>query len=217
MKKTKISQIKLNDGQFDGLPKNPRFIKNKKFKELVQSINDYPEMLELRPIVVNEDMVVLWGNMRLKAAKEAGLLEVPVTIAKGLTLSQQKEFIIKDNVSFGEWDFDELFSGDWEKDLLGKWGMEELIKDDEDLDANEIEGKYNNDNAVYPLIPIYDEKYNAVIIVCETRTEFANVKSKLGIIGKRQSYKKKFLGETSIITAKELEENEENNSKPQEG
>lgn len=87
----KLSSIKGN-------PNNPRLIKDDKFQKLVKSIKDFPEMLELRPIVVNDDMVVLGGNMRLKACKEAGLKEIPIMKASDLTEEQQKEFIIKDNV-----------------------------------------------------------------------------------------------------------------------
>ena len=93
MQKVKISQVKEN-------PDNPRYIKDYKFEKLVKSIKEFPEMLELRPIVVNDEMVVLGGNMRLKACKEAGLKEVPIVKASNLTPDQQKEFIIKDNVSF---------------------------------------------------------------------------------------------------------------------
>lgn len=104
-------------------PDNPRIIKDDKFLKLVQSIKDFPEMLSLRPIVVNADMMVLGGNMRLKACKEAGLKEVPVMQAKDLTEAQQKEFIIKDNVGFGEWDFDALANG-WDAEDLDKWGLD---------------------------------------------------------------------------------------------
>ena len=87
-----ISTVKAN-------PNNPRLIKDDKFAKLVKSIRDFPQMLKIRPIVVNSDMVVLGGNMRLKACKEAGLKEVPIIIADDLTEEQQKEFLIKDNVS----------------------------------------------------------------------------------------------------------------------
>ena len=97
----KISQVKGN-------PNNPRIIKNDKFKKLVKSIQEFPEMLKLRPIVVDENMIVLGGNMRLKASKDAGLKEVWVEIAEGLTDEQKKEFIVKDNVGFGEWEWDKL-------------------------------------------------------------------------------------------------------------
>ena len=94
-----ISKIKGN-------PNNPRIIKNDKFQKLVQSIKDFPEMLELRPIVVDENMMVLGGNMRLKASKEAGLTEVWIDVATGLSEEQKQEFVVKDNVGFGEWDWD---------------------------------------------------------------------------------------------------------------
>ena len=100
MKLVKLSEVKIN-------PNNPRLIKDDNFKKLVQSIKDFPEMLNIRPIVVNQDMVILGGNMRFKACKEAGLKEVPV-IVTDLTEKQQKEFLIKDNVSGGEWDWDLL-------------------------------------------------------------------------------------------------------------
>ena len=92
--KLKINKIKSNVS-------NPRIIKEPKFKKLVQSIKDFPEMLELRPIVIDENNLILGGNMRYKACIEAGLKEVPVKIAKGLTVEQKQEFIVKDNVRFG--------------------------------------------------------------------------------------------------------------------
>jgi hypothetical protein len=112
----KISSIKLND-------KNPRLIKDDKFKKLVKSIQDFPEMLKIRPIVVNNDMVVLGGNMRLRACKEAGLKIVPIIKADDLTPEQQNEFVIKDNVGFGEWDWD-ILANEWDSELLGEWGLD---------------------------------------------------------------------------------------------
>jgi ParB-like chromosome segregation protein Spo0J len=138
--KVSISTVKAN-------PNNPRVIKDDKFRKLVQSIKDFPEMLEIRPIVVNQDMIVLGGNMRLKACKEAGLKEVPIIHADNLTEEQQREFIIKDNVSGGEWDW-ELLANEWDTELLDEWGLdvwkpeEEVdysILDDEDL-QDELQG-----------------------------------------------------------------------------
>jgi hypothetical protein len=111
-----IGRVKIN-------PNNPRIIKDEKFKKLVKSINDFPQMLEIRPIVVNDDMVVLGGNMRLKACKEAGLKEIPIIKASSLTEEQQKEFIIKDNVGFGEWDWSAVQS-DWHIEKLSEWGLD---------------------------------------------------------------------------------------------
>ena len=123
----KISDIKPN-------PNNPRQIKDDKFKKLVQSIKDFPEMLSLRPIVVNDEMVVLGGNMRLKACKEAGLKEVPIIKASELTEDQQREFIIKDNVGFGEWDWDSL-ANEWDAVELEAWGLD---LPGYDLDADKL-------------------------------------------------------------------------------
>jgi hypothetical protein len=111
----KISQVKSN-------PNNPRLIKNDKFKKLVKSVQDFPEMLELRPIVVDENMIVLGGNMRLKACQEAGLKEVWIEVAEGLTEEQKKEFIVKDNVGFGEWDWD-ILANEWDSVELDEWGL----------------------------------------------------------------------------------------------
>jgi len=102
---------------------NPRIIKDDKFKKLVQSIKDFPEMLEIRPIVVNNEMMILGGNMRLKAIQEIGLKEVPIIKAENLTEQQQREFLIKDNVGFGEWDWDAL-ANDWDPTELNEWGLD---------------------------------------------------------------------------------------------
>lgn len=116
IQKLKVSEIKLN-------PNNPRLIKDDKFTKLVQSIKDFPEMLDIRPIVVNSDMVILGGNMRFKACKEAGLKEVPIIVADNLTEEQQREFLIKDNTSGGEWDF-EMLANEWDVEQLEEWGLD---------------------------------------------------------------------------------------------
>jgi ParB-like chromosome segregation protein Spo0J len=112
----KISEIKPN-------PQNPRIIRDDKFKKLVQSIKDFPEMLDTREIVVNKDHVILGGNMRFKAAKEAGLKEVPVKIVDW-DEDKQREFIAKDNANLGEWDWDILANDGWEMEDLKEWGVD---------------------------------------------------------------------------------------------
>jgi DNA modification methylase len=121
-----VSQIKPN-------PNNPRLIKDEKFKKLVQSIKDFPDMLNKRPIVVNKDMIVLGGNMRLKACIEAGMKDVPVIVADW-SEEQQREFIIKDNVSGGEWDWD-ILANEWDAEQLTEWGLD--VPDIQQLDAEE--------------------------------------------------------------------------------
>lgn len=112
----RIQEIKPN-------PSNPRIIKDDKFKKLVESIKSFPQMLELRPIVIDENNIVLGGNMRLKACLEAGLQDVPVVRANDLTEEQKKEFIIKDNVGYGEWDWDDL-ANNWDVQDLTDWGLD---------------------------------------------------------------------------------------------
>jgi hypothetical protein len=128
----KISQVKSN-------PNNPRLIKNDKFKKLVKSVQDFPEMLELRPIVVDENMIVLGGNMRLKACKEAGLKEVWIEVAD-LTEQQKKEFTIKDNVGFGEWEWD-MLANEWEQTELEDWGLDGFPFDAEDTEEDKYTRK----------------------------------------------------------------------------
>jgi len=111
----KISDVKSN-------PNNPRLIKDDKFAKLVQSLKDFPEMANVRPIVVNQDFVVLGGNMRIKAMKEAGWKQVPIEVVDW-SEQQQKEFIIKDNVGFGEWEWDVL-ANEWDAEDLEKWGLD---------------------------------------------------------------------------------------------
>lgn len=104
-------------------PNNPRTIKDDKFKKLVKSIKEFPEMLDVRPIVVDENMVVLGGNMRLKACLSAGLKEVSIIKFSELSEDKKKEFVLKDNQSFGEWDNSLLST--WDKDMLLDSGFEE--------------------------------------------------------------------------------------------
>ena len=115
IKKVKITEVISN-------PNNPRLIKDDKFKKLVKSIQEFPDMLNVRPIVVNKDMVVLGGNMRLKAIKEAGIKEINVDIVDW-NEQQQKEFIVKDNVGYGEWDWDDL-ANNWDVEELSDWGLD---------------------------------------------------------------------------------------------
>jgi site-specific DNA-methyltransferase (adenine-specific) len=143
MKLVKISEVKPN-------PKNPRIIKDGKFQKLVKSIQEFPDMLNKRPLVVFTDVdnkyVVLGGNMRLKACKEIGIKEIPIIIADEWTEEQKNEFLIKDNVGFGEWDWDSL-ANEWDAEKLDEWGLDvpdfavtELEAEEDDYEIpNEIE------------------------------------------------------------------------------
>jgi hypothetical protein len=142
IKLVKISRIKSN-------AKNPRIINDEKYAKLLKSITEFPQMLEKRPLIcftdVDSKLVVLGGNMRLKASKELGLKELPVIIADDWTEEQKNEFIIKDNVGFGEWDWDDL-NAEWDVEQLEEWGLHvpnwsagvpENSMDDEDVDIME--------------------------------------------------------------------------------
>jgi hypothetical protein len=145
-----IDQVKPN-------PKNPRVIKNDKFKKLVNSIKEFPQMLKIRPIVVNEDMITLGGNMRLKACREAGLEHVYIIRANNLSLEQQDEFIIKDNVGYGEWDFD-LLQTEWDTKQLNEWGLDVGNKG-KNLDTAEEEAKRKlNEMFIAPPFSILDTR-----------------------------------------------------------
>jgi hypothetical protein len=128
IEKVKISKVKPN-------PNNPRVIRDAKFKKLVQSIKDFPEMLEIRPIVVDKNNMVLGGNMRLRACQKAGLTEVAIIKADQLTEEQQREFIIKDNIGFGEWDWDAL-ANTFDAEDLESWGMDLPYNDDDVIEMN---------------------------------------------------------------------------------
>ena len=151
-----ISEVKIN-------PNNPRFIKDDKFKKLVQSIKDFPEMMNIRPIVVNKEMIILGGNMRFKASIEAGLKEVPILITD-LTESQQKEFLIKDNVSGGDWDWD-MLANEWDLNDVTKWGLDLPIYPDEEKYTTKIESPIYEPKGIKPdEIDLYDlKKYNQLI------------------------------------------------------
>jgi hypothetical protein len=149
--KVKISQIVSNQ-------ENPRTIKDFKFQKLVKSIKEFPEMLEKRPIVVDENMVVLGGNMRLRACQEAGLEEIDILVAEGWTDGQKKEFVIKDNLNYGEWDWDYL-ANDYDVLDLDTWGL--------DLDPN----LFKTDTDDESIKGVTDEKFNDFTIYFSNEKE----------------------------------------------
>ena len=157
----KISAVKSN-------PNNPRIIKDDKFKKLVTSIKEFPQMLNIRPIVVNDEMIVLGGNMRLKACIEAGLKEVAIIKASELTPEQQNEFIIKYNVGFGEWNWDDL-ANKWESEQLTEWGLDVWQGDDLSNENN-----YNGQNPELELDKFLNAELKRMFLVYDNVT-FENV------------------------------------------
>lgn len=141
----KLSEIKAN-------PNNPRVIKDDKFAKLVKSITEFPKMMELRPMVINKDNIVLGGNMRLKALKEIGYKDIPnewVKRAEDLTDEEQRRFIIADNVGFGEHDW-EMLANEWDIEELGEWGLDipnfditDYSEKNKEIDTNFEDQKYS--------------------------------------------------------------------------
>ena len=175
----KISKVKGN-------PDNPRIIKNDKFKKLVKSIQDFPEMLKLRPIVVDEDFMVLGGNMRLKASKDAGLKEVWIEVAEGLTEEQKKEFIVKDNVGFGEWEWD-MLANEWDSSKLEDWGLDVWQNPDDKIDEAE-----EGEEIELPQALQIEPPKEYIMILCEPNSEEweqLKIDLKLGIV-RKGGYKK---------------------------
>jgi ParB-like chromosome segregation protein Spo0J len=116
IKMVKIDKLKIN-------PSNPRVIKDYKYKKLLKSITEFPEMLMLRPIVVDNEMVILGGNQRYRACQEAGLKEVPIILVSELSQEQIDRFVITDNVSFGDWDYD-ILANNWDSELIDASGLD---------------------------------------------------------------------------------------------
>ena len=167
IEKVKINSIKAN---LD----NPRIIKGNKFKKLVKSITDFPEMLKIRPIVVNSENIILGGNMRHKASINAGLKDVYIIRAENLTEEQQREFIAKDNVGFGEWDWDALANG-WDGKKLEEWGLDGFPFEDEEKD---IPDNIDTDNIFATEL---DAESNYVVLKFNTDIDWIQAKTLFGL------------------------------------
>lgn len=195
MEYKKITEIKLN-------PNNPRLIKDDKFRKLTESIKSFPEMLEIRPIVVNKEMIILGGNMRFRACQEAGLKKIPVIVAD-LSEEKQREFLIKDNVSGGEWDWDILLS-EWKDVELESWGIdfpESISESKEDFEKKV--SAYDDSNCLYPIIPKFDEKQELFVIICENEIDANWLREKLNM-QKMKSYKTGLVTKSNVIHINDL-------------
>lgn len=158
----KISDISFNTGQIPDVPKNPRFIKNERYEKLKKSLQDNPEMLPARELLVynyDGELIVIGGNMRLRAAKELGYKEIPCKILEDLTAEQIRAIVIKDNVSFGSDDFEQL-ANEWDSIELEEWGLEVPTFD-------EIINGDNNDKDLFSDNGIEAKNQYGVIVICE--------------------------------------------------
>lgn len=160
IKTAKISEIKLN-------PDNPRTISNKDMELLIKSLKEFPDMLQVREIVVDENMIVLGGNMRLLALQKMGVSDCQIRVVNGLTPEQKREFIIKDNSNFGRYDFDTL-ANEWSDVPLADWGVnmpDDWIKNNEKTNQNINE--------------IYELKYS-VIVECDNEAQQKELLTRFG-------------------------------------
>jgi hypothetical protein len=188
-----INTIKAN-------PNNPRIIKDDKFAKLVKSIIEFPQMLNLRPIVVNDDMVVLGGNMRLKACKEAGLKDIPIIKASELTEQQQKEFIVKDNVGYGEWNWDDL-ANNWDAEELTEWGLDvwnnnlndELLSIDNTIDdVKDSSPKITDEGySLFEIVMLHENKLILLDVINQLKREFLFEKTEEAIMELIRIYQNK--------------------------
>ena len=189
VEKVKVSSIKMN-------PDNPRVIKDNKFETLVKSIKEFPEMLDLRPIVVDENMITLGGNMRLKAIQELGIKEVSIVKVNDLTEQQKREFIVKDNLSYGEWNWD-MIKVDWNLEELSDWGMDIPTFLDSDFDLGgffDEDAENDRDN----------KPQNKKLIIEYSEADFEVVMKSLNAINKNTS--------KALWNALKLNETNENTS-----
>ena len=183
---------------------NPRVIKNEAFKKLVKSIKEFPEMMNIRPIVVDDNGVILGGNKRFKACREAGRTKIPVIKAKDLTEEQKKEFIIKDNVQSGEWDYD-ILANEWDDQDLLAWGAP--IPDVSGTeDEEDVKNRFNKmGEGVYPVVPEPDEDHELFVIVCESEMDANWLRERLNM-QKMQSYKSSEISKSNIIHVNDLKD-----------
>lgn len=164
----KLSDLHLNSGQVPGVPKNPRFIRDERFEKLVGSIKDHPEMLELRELIAVEHQgkyVVIAGNMRLRALRELGYKHAPVKALPADTeAAKLRAYAIKDNVSFGQDDWDAL-ANEWDTEELSEWGMDtpdDWAGGEEQKGA--VEGDWSDDG-------VADVNQYGVIVICADSVE----------------------------------------------
>lgn len=190
IKKVKIDSIKVSDN-------NPRVIRDAKFLKLIESIKNFPKMLEIRPIVVNAKREVIGGNMRLKACQDIGLKEVFIIDASTLSEEEQRQFMIKDNVSFGEWNWDTL-ANQWDNGQLNDWGMDVWEQKDGDYfdveDEIEQEKKpraTDDDYSVFELVMLHENKLVFLQLLNEIKAEKKIEKQEDALMELIISYKNK--------------------------
>ena len=209
-KEIEVSLITPNKGQVPGLPRNPRLVKKERYDATKRSIEESPEMLELRELIVVEYMegryVVVCGNLRLRACKELGYKTVPCKVLPCDTPAKKlREYAAKDNINYGEDDKD-IIANEWAEfqSELADWGMEFEQPKPKDKFRERFEAM-DNDSAVYPLIPKYDEKHELFIIQSSNEVDSNWLREILDMQHMR-SYKTGKVSKSNVISIKDFRE-----------
>lgn len=217
IKQLPVSLLDFNKGQLQGLPKNPRFFRDYRYEAMKKSIQDSPEMLELRELIVypypEGRFVVVCGNLRLRACRELGYKELPCKIlGKDTPPKKLREYASKDNVSFGENDKD-IIENEWDKSELQDWGMEFAQEKPKDAFKERFESM-GDDTAIYPLIPKYDEKHELFIIQSSSEVDSNWLRERLNM-QHMKSYKTGKVSKSNVIDVKDIRHVlEDSHSKP---
>lgn len=200
-----ISKLEMNKGQLQGLPKNPRFFRDNRYETMKKSIDDSPEMLQLRELIVypcNEKYIVVCGNLRLRACKELGYTELPCKIlSEDTPAAKLREYATKDNVSFGENDMDVMMN-DWDKSELQDWGIEFAPEPEKDEFKERFEA-ITDETAVYPLIPKFDEKHELFIIISSNEVDSNWLREALDM-QHMESYKTGKVSKSNVVDIKDV-------------
>lgn len=201
-----IALLDYNKGQLKGLPKNPRFFRDYRYEAMKKSIQESPEMLELRELIVfpydNGRYVVVCGNLRLRACRELGYAELPCKVLDAKTKPKKlREYATKDNVNFGETDMD-ILTNEWDKSELQDWGIE-FAPEKETDEFKERFDSITDDTALYPLIPKYDEKHELFIIQSASEVDSNWLRERLGM-QRMRSYKTGKVSKSNVIDIKDV-------------
>ncbi len=200
------SLLDFNKGQLQGLPKNPRFFRDFRYEAMKKSIEESPEMLELRELIVfpmsDGRYVVVCGNLRLRACRELGYKELPCKVLDaGTDVRKLREYATKDNVSFGENDLD-VMDNEWDKAELQEWGVEFADEKPRDEFKERFES-IKDDTAIYPLVPKYDEKHELIIIQSASEVDSNWLRERLGM-QRMKSYKTGKVGKSNVIDVRDV-------------
>ena len=200
-----VARLEMNKGQLQGLPKNPRFFRDNRYEAMKKSIEDSPEMLQLRELIVyphGEKYIVVCGNLRLRACKELGYTELPCKIlAEDTPTVKLREYATKDNVTFGENDMDVMMN-EWDKSEFQDWGIEFAPEPEKDEFKERFEA-ITDETAVYPLIPKFDEKHELFIIISSNEVDSNWLREALDM-QHMESYKTGKVSKSNVVDIKDV-------------